>query len=82
MALPADGVPVSCGRLHVVAVTISRGPLLPRLAAGLHQLLGRHCIEMKPLSSASVWEESHDGSAGRGHCNICHHQITSVTQEI
>lgn len=59
MALPADGVPVSGGRLHVVAVTVRRGPFLPRLTAGLHQLLGRHWIEMKPLSAASALQESH-----------------------
>lgn len=58
MALPADGVPVSGGRLHVVAVTVRHGPFLPRLTAGLHQLLGRHWIEMKLLSAASALQES------------------------
>lgn len=45
MALPADGVSIPGGWLHVVAVTINWSPFLPRLTAGLHQLLGRYCNE-------------------------------------
>lgn len=52
---PADGVPVSGGRLHVVAVTVRRGPFLPRLTAGLHQLLGRHfCFSLCSLALVVV----------------------------
>ena len=64
MALPADGLPIFSGWLHVVAVTISRSPFLPCLTAGLHQLLGRHCNETQtsrsrfiPLSAARVSHE-------------------------
>lgn len=85
MALPADGVPVFSGRLHVFAVTISWGPFLPLFTAGLHQLFGRHCIETQthiskfiPFSTDSVSAESHDCSAGRGERNIYHHRISSV----
>lgn len=70
-ALPADGVPVHSGWLHVVAVTITGGPFFPRLAASLHQLLGRHYIETQtpisrfiPFSAAGVSGELRDDSAG------------------
>lgn len=86
MALPADGVPVFSGWLHVVAVTITGGPFFPRLAASLHQLLGRHYIQTQtpisrfiPLSAASISGELQDDSAGgRGGCRIHHHRIPSV----
>lgn len=85
MALPADGVPVFSGLVHVVAVTISGGPFLPCLTAGLHQFLGRHCIVTQILSSrfitfsaASVSKDSHEGSAGRERLNIYQHRIPSV----
>lgn len=88
MALPADGVPVFSGWLHIVAVTITGGPFFPRLAANPHQLLGRHYIETQtpisrfiPFSAASVSGELQDDSAGgsRG-CRIHHHRIPSVTR--
>lgn len=70
-ALPADGVPVHSGWLHVVAVTITGGPFFPRLAASQHQLLGRHYIETQtpisrfiPFSAAGVSGELRDDSAG------------------
>lgn len=39
---PANGLPVFCRWLHVVAVPISWSPFFTSLTAGLHQLLGRH----------------------------------------
>lgn len=57
MILPADGVLVFCGWLHVVAVTISWGPFLPCLTAGLHQLLGRHCNETQTTQCSQHFRE-------------------------
>ena len=54
MALPADGVPIFSGWLHVVTTTISWSPFLPCLTAGLHQLLGRHCNETQTPTSRFI----------------------------
>lgn len=83
IALPADGVQVSGGRLHVVAVAILGGPFLPRLTAGLHQLLGRHWIEMKLCECSQCFAGiAHTGSAGRDRPLICQRRIAWVTQEV
>lgn len=57
--LPADGVPVSVGQWHVVAVVIFCGPLLAGSTAALHKVFGRATWTCSPETCRYAYISTH-----------------------